>query len=92
MVSFGFANWGFVGCGGGPEVYVNVPHYRKWIDDRINNGGRLTTFDKSFHNALLSALILIGMMGETFISLSSFDQIVSAEFSSKNFKKFGGEN
>ena len=51
MVSFGNL-MGY--CGGRPGVYVNVPHYRKWIDDRTNNGGRLTTFDKSFHNALLT--------------------------------------
>ena len=43
MVSF--ANLERFSCGSGPGVYVNVPHYRKWIDDRTNNGGRLTLKD-----------------------------------------------
>ena len=30
--------------------------------------------------------------GDTFISLSFLDQIFSAEFLSKNYKLFGGEN
>ena len=37
-------------------------------------------------------LTLIGMSGYTFISLSFLDQILSGKFSSKNFKKFVGEN
>jgi hypothetical protein len=37
-------------------------------------------------------LTLIGMMGDTFISLSFLDQILSADFLSKLSKLFEGEN
>ena len=40
IVSFG------VECGdpAQPGVYVNIPHYRKWIDDRIKNSRFTTVF------------------------------------------------
>ena len=37
-------------------------------------------------------LTLIGMSGDTFISLRFLDQILSADFLLKIFKLFGGEN
>ena len=40
----------------------------------------------------ISFLTLIGMRGDTFISLSFLDQILSADFLSKLSKLFEGEN
>jgi hypothetical protein len=40
----------------------------------------------------LPVLTLIGMRGDTFISLSFFDQILSADFLSKLSKLFEDEN
>ena len=37
-------------------------------------------------------LALFGIRGDNFISLSFFDQILSAEFLSKKLNSFGGEN
>ena len=50
-----------------------------------------------YHNkgegfAFNPALTLIDMRGDTFISLSFLDQILSADFLSKLSKHFGGEN
>ena len=41
---------------------------------------------------MIFPLTLIGMRGDTFISLWFFDQILSADFLSKFYKFFGGEN
>ena len=41
---------------------------------------------------VMQSITLIGMRGDTFISLSFLDQILSAEFLTKIFKKNGGEN
>ena len=43
-------------------------------------------------HGLLRALNLIGMRGDTFISLSFLNQILSADFFLKLSKLFGGEN
>ena len=47
---------------------------------------------KLVHKVEVLGLTLIGMRGDTFISLSFLDQILSADFLSKLSKLFEGEN
>ena len=57
--------------------------------------GKLTicSSDNIFEAKIDSDLTLIGMRGDTFISLSFWDQILSSEFLSKiSKKKIGGKN
>jgi kallikrein len=44
-VQYGIVSWG-IGCGGDiPAVYVNVPHFVPWIDEKMKN----LNFDTSFY-------------------------------------------
>ena len=53
---------------------------------------KLSYDSKLVHKVEVLGLTLIGMRGDTFISLSFLDQILSADFLSKLSKLFEGEN
>ena len=63
-----------------------------YCDLCIGQKGSKLNSSPVYCSRLYGNLTLIGMRGDTFISLSCLDQILSADFLSKLSKLFEGEN